>query len=201
MNNKQRIAIVAPLLIVGMMYPFFQFITNLFGETVGWYLGLIVYWIIWGGIFSVAILGKENLITIIRPRKITIKIFLLISFPILMSSLYKLIPGMGYEKPSIWIFLLLLSTTFGNGFFEEVLWRGVYMKLFPNNFMFRIIWPTIWFAIWHYAPGSVHSDSNVIALMIGAGVFGFYLSSLAKLTDTIWWTIVIHILSGIIMII
>ena len=198
MNTKQKIAIIAPLLLVGMMYPSFQFLANLFGETIGWYLGLIVYWIIWGGIFSIAILGKENLISIIRPQKINIKILLLVLFPILMSSLYKLVPGMGYEKPSIWIFLLLFSTTFGNGFFEEVLWRGVYMKLFPNNVMFRIIWPTIWFAIWHYAPGSVHSDGNVVALMIGAGVFGFYLSFLAKQTDTIWWAIVTHALLSLI---
>jgi len=100
----------------------------------------------------------------------------------------------------VWIFLLLLSTTFGNGFFEEVLWRGVYMKLFPGSLMFRIVWPSIWFALWHYAPGSVSSNGNIMALVIGAAFFGFYLSFLAKKTDTIWWCIVTHILGGIIMI-
>jgi hypothetical protein len=37
-------------------------------------------------------------------------------------------------------------------------------------------------------------------LMIGAGVFGFYLSYLARKTGTIWWGIVAHVVGGIIMV-
>jgi len=107
---------------------------------------------------------------------------------------------MDYEKPDVWVFLMLLSTNFGNGFFEELLWRGVYMSVFPNSIIFRIVWPSVWFALWHYAPGSVHSDGNVIGLIIGSGLMGFYLSWLARKTDSIWWTIVMHTLGGFIMI-
>ncbi len=96
--------------------------------------------------------------------------------------------------------LLLLSTAFGNGFFEEVLWRGVYMQLFPENYFFRIIWPSTWFALWHYVPGSVSPSGNVIGLIIGAGFLGVYSSYLAKWTNTIWWSIVAHTLGGIIMV-
>lgn len=150
--------------------------------AIGWYLGL------------------EGLIPLIRPRKSSLKVFLLVLFPLVMASLYKLVPRMGYEKQSVWIWLLCFSAAFGNGFFEEVLWRGVYMKLFPNSLLFRIIWPGIWFALWHYVPGSVSPNGNVIGLMLGAGLFGFYLSYLAKKTGTIWWSIIAHILGGIIMI-
>jgi len=201
MNNRQKLAIIAPLVLIVVMYPIFQLLSEAFGETIGWYLGLVIYWLIWGAVFPLAIIGKESIRTIIRPQKLNKRIFLLVLFPVLLASLYRFIPGMGYQKPSVWIFLLLLSTTFGNGFFEEVLWRGVYMKQFPNNILFRIIWPSIWFALWHIAPGSVHSDGNLIALMIGAGVFGFYLSFLAKQTETVWWSILVHTLSGIIMIV
>jgi membrane protease YdiL (CAAX protease family) len=201
MNNKQKIVMVAPVVLVAVMYPVFQFFAHQFGETLGWYFGLISYWLVWGIGFSMPILGKQGLIDIIRPQQPNFRILLLVLIPILIASLYRFVPGMGYEKPSTWVFLLLLSTAFGNGFFEEVIWRGLYMKMFPDNFMLRIVWPSIWFALWHYAPGSVHSDGNVMALMIGAGVFGFYLSFLAKQTNGIWWTIVIHTLGGIVMII
>lgn len=50
-----------------------------------------------------------------------------------MALIVKFIPGMEYKKASMWTWLLLLSTIFGNGFFEEILWRGVYMKLFADN--------------------------------------------------------------------
>jgi membrane protease YdiL (CAAX protease family) len=199
-NNKKKIAIVAPLVLIAMMYPIFQFLAGMYGERIGWYLGLVLYWLIWGGVFSWSMIGKESILRIIRPQKFTLRILLLILFPLLMAALYKYIPGMDYEKPSVWIFLLLVSTNFGNGFFEELLWRGVYMSLFPDSLIFRIIWPSIWFALWHYVPGSVIANGNVIGLIIGSGLMGLYLSFLAKKTGTIWWTILTHTIGGYIMI-
>ncbi|MFC2054702.1 CPBP family intramembrane glutamic endopeptidase [Chloroflexota bacterium] len=202
MNNKKKFVIIAPLILIAVMYPVFQILAGAFEGNwrIGWYLGLVIYWLIWGAAFPLLMIGKESIRRIIQPHKLNTKIFFLVMFPVLMASLYRFIPGMGYQKPSVWIFLLILSTTFGNGFFEEVLWRGVYMELFPDSTMFRIIWPSFWFAIWHYVPGSVHPDGNVVALIIGAGAFGLYLSFLAKKTNTLWWSIVAHTLGGIIMI-
>lgn len=183
------------------MIPIFRLLTGIFEERIGWYLGLAIYWLTWGGVFPYLMLGPERLRRIIRPQKLTFQIFLLVLFPLVMASLYQLIPGMDYQKPGLLITLLLLSTPFGNGFFEELLWRGVYMELFPDNILFRIVWPSIFFALWHYAPVSVSSGGNVVAMIIGSGLFGFYLSFLANKTGTIWWSIVAHILGGLIMIV
>jgi len=60
--------------------------------------------------------------------------------------------------------------TLMNSFWEEVLWRGVYITLFPDSRWWGIVWPTVWFALWHYAPGSVSPLADVRMLMIGAGV-------------------------------
>jgi len=202
MNTKQKIAIIAPLVLLVVMVPIFQGLSRAFGGSViGWYLGLVVYWLIWCIAFPLWIIGKESIKTLIRPEKLTLKIFLLVLFPVVMASLYKLTLGMGYEKQALWTFLLLLTTPFGNGFFEEILWRGVYMKLFPENILLRIIWPSIGFALWHVAPGSVSSNTNVIGLVVGSGLMGFYLSFLAKKTKTIWWGVVAHTLGGLIMIV
>jgi len=105
----------------------------------------------------------------------------------------------GYEKESVWIALLIFSTPFGNGFFEEVLWRGVYARIFPDSLFLRMIWPSVWFALWHYVPGSVFSG-NPLGLMIGAGLMGLYLSYLTKKTNSVWWAIVFHTVGGFIMI-
>jgi len=106
---------------------------------------------------------------------------------------------MDYGKPTIWIWLLMLSTNPGNGFFEELLWRGVYLELFPDTILFRIVWPSIWFGLWHYAPGAISPDGNPLGLMGGSGLMGFYLSFLAERTGTLWWTVVAHTLGGLIM--
>jgi len=202
MNTKQKFAIGAPLILIVVMYTIFQLLAGIFRENwrIGWYFGLVLYWIIWGAVFPSWVIGRESIRELIKPQKLNIKILLLVLFPLVMASLYRFIPGMEYEKTSVWIFLLLLTTAFGNGFFEEVLWRGVYMKLFPDNTLLRIIWPSIWFALWHYAPGSVSPSKNVIGIIVGSGIFGFYLSYLAKKTNTVWWCIVTHTIGGIIMV-
>jgi membrane protease YdiL (CAAX protease family) len=203
-DRKQIIAIIAPPILIAFMYPIFHLLAGaLVVDRVAWYLGLVIYWLIWGAVFPLIIIGKANIKTLIRPQKPTRKVFLLISIPLLGALATRLfVPGMGYEKESVWILLLLLSTTFGNGFFEEVLWRGVYVKLFPNNIFYRMLWPGIWFAIWHYVPGSVLHDNMIglIGLMVGSGMMGLYLSYLTKKTNTLWWSIVTHFLGGLIMI-
>lgn len=201
MSYKQKIALISPLILICMMYPVFHFLSRILGNILGWYFGLVVYWLIWGATFSWLLIGKESLKRMIRPQKPNGKVILLLLFLWLMAGLYRFVPGMGYEKPDIWIFILLLSTNFGNGFFEEVLWRGVYMKLFPDSILFRIVWSSIWFGLWHYVPGSVSSNGNTMGLIIGSCLMGFYLSFMAKKTGTIWWNIVAHTVGGFIMIV
>jgi membrane protease YdiL (CAAX protease family) len=202
MTQKQRVAIGAPAVLVAVMYPVFQLLARAFSENwrIGWYLGLAAYWLTWCGAFPLWIIGKESIARIVRPQRPTVGVVLLVLVPLVGAALYRLVPGMEYQKPRVWVWLLLLSTNFGNGFFEEVLWRGVYMELFPDSMLLRIVWPGTWFALWHYVPGSVAPDGNVLGLMIGSGVMGFYLSFLAKKTGTIWWTIVAHTIGGMIIV-
>jgi membrane protease YdiL (CAAX protease family) len=203
MNGKQRFFIITPLVVIVLMYPIFQILARVFGENwrTGWFLGLLIYWLTWGAVFPVLIIGKQKILTMIRPQRPNSRILLFVAFPLLMASLYRLIPGMKYDKAAASTLLMLVATAFGNGFFEEILWRGVSMQLFPENIFFRLIWPSIWFALWHYAPGSVSPSGNVIGLMVGSGFFGFYLSYLAKRTNGLFWCIVAHTLGGIIMVV
>ena len=203
MSVKQLSAVIVPPILVVAMIPVFRVLVTIFEDNwrIGWYLGLVIYWIICCGVFSVSLIGKMSIRELIRPQRLTVEIFFLLLIPLVGAGLYRLIPGMEYEKPQAWIFFLLISTNLGNGFFEELLWRGVYLRLFPNNLLFGVIWPSLWFALWHYAPGSVAPNGNVIGLMVGSGIMGFYLSFLSRRTGTIWWTILMHAIGGFIMIV
>jgi len=48
-----------------------------------------------------------------------------------------------------------------NGTYEEILWRGLYVKIFPNKVMLGLIYPTIGFAIWHISPQLVFPSEGV----------------------------------------
>jgi membrane protease YdiL (CAAX protease family) len=184
------------------MVPVFRLLSGVLDQAIfGWYLGLVIYWLTWCTILPLSLVGTRRLREIIRPRKPSLTVILLVLFPAGMAFVSKVLTGMGYAKPEPWQWLLYLSTAFGNGFFEELLWRGVYMELFPDRITFRILWPSLWFALWHYAPGSVSANSNPLALIIGAGLFGLLLAFLAKRSGTIWWGIVAHVLGGIIIVV
>jgi hypothetical protein len=47
----------------------------------------------------------------------------------------------------------------------------------------------------------VSDNSNTLALIIGAGLFGFLLAFPAKKSGTIWWGILAHLLGGLVMVV
>ena len=145
-DKKRIIAIIAPPILLACMYPIFQFLVGaLANDRIAWYLGLATYWLIGGALFPLLMIGFQNIKELIKPQKISAKVLLLLAVPLVGAIGAKLVPGMGsYEKESILITILLVSSAFGNGFFEELLWRGVYTKLFPTNLFFRMIWPSVW---------------------------------------------------------
>ena len=206
LNRKQQIAIAAPVVLMATKYPIFRLLDSLTGDRMdgylGWYLGLAVYWIVWGACFSLGMVGWSRIKELLRPRKPTWQIAALIAFPLAMAGVVLLRPDMGYEKRSIGVLLLLLSSTLGNGLFEETLWRGVYLELFRNQRSWRVWWAGTWFGLWHIIPVSIDADSfvAVIPMVIGSMLFGYYLAFVAKRTDTVWWPMVAHILGGIVMV-
>jgi membrane protease YdiL (CAAX protease family) len=199
-SKRQKIAVLAPIALLASMYFVYRQLAHAYGSQFAWYVGFWIYWLSWGVIFPFAVAGKGEILRLIRPQRPSAKIVLLVIFPLAMAVIFRMCTGSSYTKTSALWTVLLVSTAFGNGFFEEVLWRGVYFRFFPKNIFGSIIWPAFWFALWHYIPGSLSPNSNVIGLMIGSGLFGLYLGFLAKNTGTIWWCIICHTLGGILMV-
>jgi membrane protease YdiL (CAAX protease family) len=187
------------------MYPIFYFLSVQLQNNwrIAWLIGLMIYWLIWGIGFPLLTIGHKKIVQAIIPRKFNLTLVLLVLFLLIMTTVFKWIPGsIQYEKSTIWTLVILIFSAFGNGFFEEIYWRGTFMILFPKNIIFRIIWPSIGFALWHYVPGSVNPDSShIIGLMSGALFLGFYSGFLAWKSNSIWWSILAHVLGGLIIIV
>ena len=199
-KNKRLAGIIAPPILMVAMFLIYTLFGIIFGNEVGWYLGLFVYWMLCGLLFSAWLIGFNKIKEFSAPRKLKMKMIPLILFPVLMAFIFRYFSGTEYNKINIYGALLLMITAFGNGIFEEILWRGVYMELYPNSNFMRIIYSTIWYAMFHFASGSLSSNSNVLGLVIGSAFFGIYLAFLAKWTDTIWWCILCHILGGLVVV-
>ncbi|MFX1320544.1 MAG: CPBP family intramembrane glutamic endopeptidase [Promethearchaeota archaeon] len=203
-QSKQKIKVIAgiigPPILMLVIFVIYQLFGGIFGSELGWYLGLFVYWMLCGFIFSAWLIGIKKIKELSSPRRLKIKMLPFILFPMLMALIYRIFSGTLYAKVNILVVIGLVITAFGNGTFEEILWRGVYMELYPNNNFLRIIYSTIWYALFHFASGSLSPNSNILVLVIGAAFFGIYLASLAKWTGTIWWGILCHVLGALVMV-
>lgn len=201
MNNKQRIFIFAlPILFITMLGTFqlfgILFESQIFeGHEVAWWLGFFVYWPLYCVLFPVMILGKKEFRTLFAHKRLGFLGLLFLLFPPIIVFIGRFI--MEYDQAGTLGRIILVFHAFGNGILEEILWRGVSIKLFPDSKVWGVYWPSLWFGIWHLAPGSVSTTFSPWALMAGAVVFGLSWGMLAMKTKTIRWSIVSHTLTGL----
>ncbi len=204
LDRKQRIAIVAAPTVLAVMYPIFRLIGYLFGERLdgylGWALGLAAYWLLWGATFSVWILGWRTVQKLVYPRRADRLTVALVAVPGAIVAIDRLAVGVvAYPRSTPVVLVLLIVTAFGNGFFEELLWRGVYLRLFGGRRWYGVVWPSVWFGLWHLAPvTSRHGD--VVAYVVGAALLGLYLALIARRTNSVWWPIVAHTCAALVAI-
>jgi len=157
-------------------------------------------WIIWCGLLPLLIVGPNGLREMFKdahPRlgkPAGLGLLFLIG-PAITPFFTLFLPRVMSITPTILLYSILFAIT--NGTFEEILWRGVYIKLFPDNKVWGVLWPSLWFGIWHLAPGSVSVVFSPWTLMAGAIVFGLSWSMLAMRTKTIRWSIISHTLTGL----
>jgi membrane protease YdiL (CAAX protease family) len=195
MNRKQIVALAALPILTLTMIPAYRLLARWLGRKRAWYAGFVVYWLIWCIPFSLWAIGWRKFRELLKfQRMCKAEWFMLIIFPTLaFLGRYTL----NKSQRSTGEKTLLIFVTIMNSFWEEVLWRGVYITLFPDNRWWGAVWPTAWFALWHYAPGSISPLTDVRTLMIGAGALGASLSWVSWKTQSIRTAALSHILGGL----
>ncbi len=196
LNKKQQIAIAALPMLVLMMLGVYQGAARLFGSSLGWYVGFMIYWPVWCVLYPVWMLGWAGVKDLFTSRRLKASEWALMFFYPAMAFIGTFL--FEQHQRAISEMFLYIFMSFGNGFFEEILWRGVYIKLFPGDKVWGFAWPTLWFAVWHYAPGSISPWTNVWILMGGALGLGTCVGWLAMKTNSIRWSMISHTLSGLI---
>ncbi|MCS6843050.1 MAG: CPBP family intramembrane metalloprotease [Caldilineales bacterium] len=94
--------------------------------------------------------------------------------------------------------LILLAAPLAtvDGFCEEILWRSVYVKVFPTNPWLAIFYPSAGFAVWHFVPQMLHAADNRVGLVFSTFFLALPHVYSAWRTGSGRWTAVSHSLSG-----
>jgi membrane protease YdiL (CAAX protease family) len=95
------------------------------------------------------------------------------------------------------LILLAIPLAAINGFCEEILWRGLYVQIFPQNPWLGVLYPALGFAAWHLAPQSIFPAENVVGFMISTFFLALPYGVIAYRTGSARWTAISHTLSGI----
>ncbi|MHB2155535.1 CPBP family glutamic-type intramembrane protease [Calditrichota bacterium GD2] len=201
MTKPEVMLVVAPILILLSTLWSFSFFVRLFGIKRGYLAGFVFYWLGWGFLFPLAVLGGKGLTNLFAsltapPVQLTPSALFLLAIPPVLAG----VTVFRKNRARITAEILWLSAGLAllNGALEELLWRGTYLTVFPDRWFWGLLYPAVGFALWHWAPQRVRPSKmpgGVGAFLMGAFFLGLCWGGAAWQTQSILFTIPSHVLT------
>lgn len=145
LSKKKLLFTVLPILLIGSTSMVFYFASLILGAYLGYLIGFVFYWFFWCLLIP-RIIAKRKIREYFQDER---KLFTLKNWWIILLFLSTLIaPVFMYFIPNLGtidIIIILLGIPFAivHAFFEELFWRGLYIKTFPSSVVWGIIVPTV----------------------------------------------------------
>jgi membrane protease YdiL (CAAX protease family) len=199
---NQVTLLIVPWLLLATTYLTNQLLDCRFGKKTSYLGGFLFYWIIWCMLFPLTLLGPQTIVHLFRSigspfgQPWCLGAFCLIAPPLVA---FVFIFPKALQRASFPIVLVSALLALINGPLEELLWRGGYISLFPGNHWLGLLYPSVGFALWHFAPMSIFPPSlkglgGKIALVAQVWFLGLLWAWVANDTGVILWTSIAHIL-------
>lgn len=199
-SRRTLFLLAAPLLLGLTTAVVFLGSTDWLGKIPGYLIGFLFYWLAWCLLFPRLVLGKARFRSLLSDRVSLLSrtnwpaalLFLIVTAVTLVMYLSRFVHA-------AWTLVLLaIPCATIDGLCEELLWRGVYVKSFPENPWMGILFPALGFAVWHLSPQLIFPASGGTFLFIISTFFlGLAYGFIAYRTGSAKWTAISHSLNGI----
>jgi len=136
MNFSSSALLLLPLVLIATTYVVFQYSARRWGSSRGYLLGFLFYWIVWCLIVPLLLIGPQRLIGLFQdvPDRLGDPAWLgLICLVLPVIGGYAFFFPAARRNATRSIVLASLVHALINGVLEEVLWRGVYVSIFPGQ--------------------------------------------------------------------
>lgn len=197
---EKAILLASPFVLIGSMLWAFRSLTQRFGYPRGYLISFLIYWLGWCILFPAALLGGfRALIDLFQPAaplaSLDWKTQALLWWPVIFPLFLRFFSGIRKANARILVVSVLLGIVIG--ITEEILWRGAFLRIFPQNLWLGILYPSVFFGLWHICPQSVvknQSPGGVYSFVIYSIVLGLSYAFAAHLAGSIFWPTVSHII-------
>jgi len=199
MNRKVLFLLLPVLLIISASIVFY--ITSCtIGRYQSFLIGISFYWLFWCLLIPSIIKSKSIRFFLKSERPFLVRknswvILLFLSTIISPLFIYKTISNLAI-KP-IMLILLAIPLAVINGFCEEIFWRGLYVREFPNSIMWGIIIPSVFFSLWHFSPQIAMPQHNRFVFILSTLPLGMVNGIIAFNTKSAKWSAIGHSIGGI----
>jgi membrane protease YdiL (CAAX protease family) len=191
--------IILPFILIPSAAFVFTALAKWLGKEKGYLLGFLFYWTVWCLLVPLLLLGAQGFPSIFldvtpllsRPNWLVAALWAFITLiTILMYS-------KDFLRAPLTLILIAIPAATINGFCEEILWRGLYVKTFPENIWMAILFPAIGFALWHLAPQQIFSEGNKFVFILSTFFLGLAYGFIAYHTGSVKWTVISHGFNGV----
>jgi hypothetical protein len=197
--HADRYCLGLPFLLLPVMSGVFALASRWLGAEAGYLLGFGFYWLFWCLLAPRWLLGKAEFAALLRDRTpLFCRANWLAALLWLTVTLVTVFMYAGdFLRAPLTLVLLAAPLATLNGFCEEILWRGLYVRRFPRNPWLAILYPSLGFALWHLAPQVIFPAENVIGFVLSTFFLALPYGYIAWRTGSAKWTALSHSLSGI----
>jgi uncharacterized protein len=181
------------------MSAVFRVLPHVIGTRPGYFLSFIFYWAIWCGAFPALVRAMIALADYrhgpdvpLWPHPSTLALLL---WPLLVTYTVAFPRFITSATMPIVVASAMLAGV--NGVAEEWLWRGTFLKLFPNERLRGVVIPSVGFGVWHFAPQLVFSNHypGGAASLVGFSVLlGLSWGEVVRRTDNLRLVMFCHVL-------
>jgi hypothetical protein len=191
------VGLVAALLVSTSLV--FHFAGVFLGKYAGYLVGFAFYWLFWCHFVPRRVLGKPVRELFVDREKLFVAknwwIIGLFASTLVAPFFMYFIPELG--KTPVLLFILAVPLALANGYFEETLWRGLFVRVFPDSMFWGMVAPTVFFSLWHIAPQLALPADYPLLFVLSTLPLGMTYAIVAYTTKSARWSAIGHGLSGV----
>jgi len=196
-SYKKLVLLIIPLILTLSCALVFKWAVATYGSKPGYCIGFLFYWLFWCLFIPVLLIGSKTILQYFscKPHTFNWQVNACLVVPLIFVYVYAFPPALQHANAAIIALSLLISIV--NATAEEVLWRGVYLHVYKDNKWLSVIYASVGFAVWHYAPQVVFVNKRpggAHSFVLFSFCLGLCYAYVAGKQKSILWTTIAHVL-------